>query len=142
MQAINFDEVLDAILAKDQRFHRDAYLFVREGLDFTQKQISKSNKNEVRHISGQELLKGLREYGVNQYGPMAITVLHEWGVRRCEDFGEIVFNMVEHGLLSKTDKDDREDFKGGYVFDEAFRAPFLPSNKKARPHTESQQPAS
>lgn len=139
MQAINFDEVLDTILSKDQRYQRDAYLFVREGLDFTQRQIGKSNKNEVRHITGQELLHGLKEYGLSQYGPMALTVLSEWGVRRCEDFGEIVFNMVEHGLLSKTEKDNRGDFRDGYVFEEVFRAPFLPSEKKARPQTESQQ---
>lgn len=132
MQATNFDEVLDTILSKDHRYHREAYLFLREGLDFTQKQISNANKHEIRHITGQELLQGLREYGLNQYGPMALTVLTEWGVRSCEDFGEIVFNMVDHGLLSKTEKDNRDDFKGGYDFEEAFRAPFLPTNKKAR----------
>lgn len=130
MQAINFDEVLESIIAKDLRYHREAYLFVREGLDFTQKSIGKQNKNEVRHITGQELLAGLREYGLNQYGPLAATVLAEWGVQRCEDFGEIVFNMVEHGLLSKTEKDSRDDFKGGYDFHAAFCEPFLPSSKK------------
>jgi uncharacterized repeat protein (TIGR04138 family) len=131
MQAINFDEVLNAILAKDSRYHREAYIFVREGLDYTQKNIGKSSKNEVRHITGQELLGGLKEYALNQYGPMAVTMLNEWGVHCCEDFGEIVFTMVEYGLLSKTEKDSRDDFKGGYGFHEAFRAPFLPSNKQA-----------
>ena len=129
MQQLNFDEVLEKILAKDPRYHREAYLFLREGLDHAQKQISKSNKNEIRHISGQELLGGLRDYGLTQFGPMTATVLGEWGIHRCEDFGEIVFNMVENGLLSKTENDTREDFKGGYNFDESFRKPFLPSQK-------------
>jgi uncharacterized repeat protein (TIGR04138 family) len=131
MQAINFDEILEKILAKDPRYRREAYLFLREGLDYAQKQISKTNKSEIRHITGQELLGGLRDYGLSQFGPMAATVLSEWGIRRCEDFGEIVFNMVGHGLLSKTEKDSREDFKGGYDFDDAFRKPFRPSARRA-----------
>jgi uncharacterized repeat protein (TIGR04138 family) len=130
MQPINFEEVLEQIVIKDTRYHREAYLFVREGLDFAQKQISKSHKNEIRHITGQELLGGLRDYGLSQYGPLTSTVLEEWGLRRCEDFGEIVFNMVEHGLLSKTEKDSREDFKGGYDFTEAFCNPFVPTSKR------------
>lgn len=139
MQAINFDEVLESILAKDPRYHRDAYLFLREALEFTQKQIGKQNKNEIRHISGQELLAGIRDYGLSQYGPLTATVLNEWGVRQCEDFGEIVFNMVELGLLSKTERDSRDDFKGGYDFHQAFRAPFLPASKKTVRPVESQE---
>ena len=57
---------------------------------------------------------------------MALVVLGEWGIHRCEDFGEIVFNMVEYELLAKTDKDSRDDFKGGYDFEDVFQKPFLP----------------
>jgi len=64
---------------------------------------------------------------------MALMVLNEWGVTRGEDFGEIVFNMVDTGLLGKTEKDSRDDFKGGYDFNEAFRQPFLPENKPPVP---------
>jgi uncharacterized repeat protein (TIGR04138 family) len=140
MQAINFEEVLEKILAKDSRYHREAYLFVREGLDHAQKLISKTNKNEIRHVSGQELLAGIREYALGQYGPMTTMVLNEWGIRQCEDFGEIVFSMVEHGLLSKTDTDTREDFKGGYDFADAFHKPFLPSTKPTAPPTPETKP--
>jgi uncharacterized repeat protein (TIGR04138 family) len=129
MQEVNFDEVLDKILAKDPRYHREAYLFVRESLDYTQKLINKQNPGKLRHVSGQELLEGIRQYALNEFGPMTMTVLEEWGVRNCRDFGEIVFNMVEIGLLAKTEKDTREDFDGGYEFEEAFRKPFLPANK-------------
>ena len=122
----SYDEVLDGIIAVDPRFHRDAYHFVREGLDYTQQSISKEEKGVVRHISGQELLGGMRSYALEQYGPMALLVLNEWGVRRCEDIAEIVFNMVEHSLLAKTPEDSHEDFKGGYDFKEAFCKPFLP----------------
>ncbi|MBL69897.1 MAG: hypothetical protein CMO74_15880 [Verrucomicrobiales bacterium] len=136
MQGQSFDEVLDAILAEDPRYDRDAYHFVREGLDYTQQQILKQEtEGKLRHVSGQELLGGLRAYALDQFGPMTLTVLTEWGVWRCEDFGEMVFNMVEHELLARTDEDSRDDFKDGYDFLEAFRKPFLPSAKPARPIT-------
>src|SRR5262245_48531920 len=108
MQATNFEEALENILKADTRYHRDAYLFVREALDYTQKMVAKSGKPKGKHVKGQELLQGIRAYGLDQYGPMTLTVLEEWGVRHCEDFGEIVFNMVEHHLLAKTQEDTRE----------------------------------
>jgi uncharacterized repeat protein (TIGR04138 family) len=130
MHGINFDEELEKILAKDPRYTREAYNFVREALDHTQKMIGKAPKDDVpRHVSGQQLLNGIREYALQQYGPMALTLLGEWGIRRCEDFGELVFNMVENSLLAKTEEDTREDFKGGYEFEEAFRKPFVPVSR-------------
>jgi uncharacterized repeat protein (TIGR04138 family) len=129
MQEVNFDEALDQILAKDERFHRDAYLFMREALDFTQKLVGRENLGKVRHVSGQELLDGLRQYALQQFGPMTTTVFEEWGIRTCLNFGEIVFNMVEIGLLAKTEKDTRDDFQNGYDFTDAFRKPFWPENK-------------
>jgi uncharacterized repeat protein (TIGR04138 family) len=129
MHEASFEEALEQILAKDPRFQRDAYHFVREALDHTQKSIVKENKGQMRHVSGQELLAGIREFALAQFGPMTITVFEEWGIRRSQDFGDIVFNMVETGWLAKTDKDTRDDFQGGYDFVEAFRNPFLPSTK-------------
>ena len=129
MQEINFDEAVEQILIKDLRYHRDAYTFVREALDYTQKLIGKETRGQIRHVSGQELLDGIRRFALNQFGPMAVTVLEEWGVRDCCDFGEIVFNMVESSLLAKTEKDTRNDFQNGYNFTEAFRKPFWPQSK-------------
>ena len=129
MQEIVFEEVLEKMLAQDARYHRDAYFFVKDALDHTQKQVIKSSQSKQRHVTGQGLLAGIREYALGEFGPMAITVLAEWGVRSCVDFGEIVFHMVESNLLQKTDTDSREDFKDGYDFDEAFRKPFLPAAK-------------
>jgi len=129
MQEINFDEKVEMILAKDARYARDAYAFVRESLDYTQKHIGKENKGNIRHITGQELLDGIRQFALNQFGPMVITVLEEWGVRNSRDFGEIVFNMVEIDLLAKTENDNRDDFNNGYDFTDAFRKPFWPPSK-------------
>ncbi|MGI8964900.1 MAG: Minf_1886 family protein [Limisphaerales bacterium] len=135
MHEINFEEVLEKIVTRDARYHSDAYFFLREALDHTQKMICNANKNQVRHVSGQELLSGIREYALKQFGPMSLTVLEEWGIRSPEDFGNIVFNMVESNLLAKTEKDTREDFKTGYDFVETFRKPFLPLKKTKMPGT-------
>jgi uncharacterized repeat protein (TIGR04138 family) len=129
MQELTFDSTLALILAKDSRYHREAYLFVKDALDHTQKMVVKESREQLRHVSGQELLEGIRSCGLVQFGPMTEMVFAEWGVNRCEDFGEIVFNMVEIGLLGKTEEDRREDFQNGYNFHDAFRKPFLPSEK-------------
>ena len=107
MHKQNFTEAIEEICKADSRYDRDAYLFVREGLDFTLKLLKKHTQtNPVhRHISGQELLDGLRQHSLHQFGPMAKTVLNYWGIRHCEDFGELVFNMVDKGVLGKTDQD-------------------------------------
>jgi uncharacterized repeat protein (TIGR04138 family) len=141
MQEQNFDNLLDTLIARDPRYHRSAYIFLREALDFTQKKLCKSNKMTLRHVTGQELLEGIREYGLSQFGPMTMDVFEEWGVRVGLDFGEIVFNLVENGLLSKTEKDSRDDFKDGYDFYQAFREPFLPEAKKSRPPTNQPKPS-
>ncbi len=129
MQEINFDDTVEGILARDPRYAREAYTFVREALDFTQKLIVRENRGQIRHVSGQELLDGIRQFALQQFGPMSVTVFEEWGIRNCRDFGDIVFNMVETSLLAKTDRDTREDFRNGYDFTEAFRKPFWPSQR-------------
>ena len=133
MQAASFEEVLEQILAKDQRYPRNAYLFVREALDHTQKIVGKQGKGSLRHVTGQELLGGIRELALEQFGPMAMTVLEEWGIHSCQDFGEIVFNLVDHRVLARTEQDSRADFQNGYDFYEAFRKPFLPQGKIKKP---------
>ena len=132
MHEVSFEDALAQILKKDPRFHRDAYLFVREALDFTQKLVVKENRGQLRHVSGQELLDGIRQFAVSQYGPMTLMLFAEWGVHNCRDFGEIVFNMVEIGLLAKTEQDTRVDFENGYDFEEVFRKPYLPGKKPPR----------
>ena len=131
MQEVIFDEALEQILAKDARYQRDAYHFLREALDFTQRNQPREPRAKIRHVTGQELLDGIRRFALEQFGPMTVTVLEEWGVRRCEDFGDMVFNMVEARLLAKTDQDSHDDFRGGYDFTEAFKKPFLPAARQS-----------
>jgi len=123
-----FLELIQRIREKDPRYEREAYAFVREGLDFTVKMLEKPREGAGRHVTGQELLDGLRKFALQEFGPMALTVLRTWGVNRSRDFGEIVFNLVEAGCLGRTEEDSREDFDNGYDFEQAFRSPYVPKS--------------
>ncbi len=105
----------------------EAYQFVREGLEHTAQAMhgDTPTKNDLtgvanRHVDGRQLCLGLRDYAIEQFGLLALTVLRRWHIHRTEDFGRLVFNMVDAGLLSKTDDDQLSDFAGVYEFDEAF----------------------
>lgn len=137
MSQVDLDTLLAPVLERDPRYARPAYHFVCEALDHTQSRHQRSSHRK-RHVTGQELLDGIRQYALEQFGPMTCLVFDEWGIRNCSDFGEIVFNMIEHKILSKTETDTREDFKNGLDFEQAFRHPFSPSRQ---PSTE-QDPCS
>ena len=130
MQNPDFGEIVALICKEDPRFNRKAYDFVRLGLDHTVKELRKKDTakpEKSRHVSGPELLEGLRVYALEQFGPLAKTVLNAWGVKRCRDFGDIVFNLIDYNVFSKTDSDRREDFADIFDFDEAFVRPFQPA---------------
>jgi uncharacterized repeat protein (TIGR04138 family) len=132
MQDSEFAEVVALICKEDPRFQRRAYEFVRLGLDHTVKELRKRDAlraEKSRHVSGRELVEGLRAFALEQFGPMAKTVLNSWGVTHCRDFGDIVFNLIEYKVFSKTESDRQEDFDAIYDFDDAFVKPFLPSGR-------------
>jgi len=126
MQKIGFAEALDSIVARDPRYQRDGYVFLRDALDFTTKQQKKVKGVSVRHVTGPELLDGVRRYALKEFGPMVMTVFENWGVRSCEDIGNIVFNLIGAGVFGKTEEDSIEHFKNVYDFEEAFVKPFAP----------------
>lgn len=115
----DFDEGVKAILQRDRRYAREAYEFVREALEYTRIWMNRSG-----HVSGQQLLVGIRKYALDQFGPMSKTVLNLWGIQTCEDFGIIVFNLIDHKILAKTSQDSIDDFREGYDFEEAFDKPY------------------
>lgn len=133
MPKVDFDTALTPLLERDSRYGRGAYHFVREALDHTQALLLRRGETAPRHVSGRELLEGIRDYALEQFGPMTCTVFEDWGIRTCEDFGEIVFGMIDLGILSKTEQDFREDFKDGFDFAAAFRQPFAPSRPSSNP---------
>lgn len=126
MQKIGFAEALDSIIATDARYSRDAYVFLRDALDYTTKQQKKIKGAPIRHVAGPELLDGVRLYALKEFGPMVVTVLSYWGIRCCEDIGNMVFNLIGAGIFGKTEEDSIEDFKNVYDFEEVFVKPFAP----------------
>ena len=128
MKTPNPEDLLEPILKRDPRYTAEAYFFIREALDHVVRQL-----DAPRHVSGQELLDGIRKYALGEYGPLTKRVLSEWGINECIDFGHIVFNLVNAGLLGKTDEDSIDDFANGYDFAEAFVHPFRPSEPIACP---------
>jgi len=110
-----FQDIIETIYNKDRRYKEDAYIFVMEALSYTQKKFKKH-----KHVSGDQMLEGVRELLINKYGPMTLSVLRHWGIKKTEDFGNIVFNLVENKVLSKTEEDNIEKFKNAYDFEDVF----------------------
>jgi uncharacterized repeat protein (TIGR04138 family) len=108
-------EKLDEILLSDSRYKMEAYVFVINALDYTMSRLMRQG-----HVTGPELLDGIRQLAKREFGPMARSVFENWGVTGTADFGEIVFTLVEAGLLGKTDEDSLSDFDDVYDFGDVF----------------------
>jgi len=144
MQKIGFAEALDSIISSDPRYQRDAYVFLRDALDFTTKQEKKIKGVRVRNLRGPKLRDGARRYALKEFGPMVMTVFDNWGIHSCEDVGNIVFNLISAGVFGKTEDDSIEDFKNVYRFEEAFVKPFAPdkpATAKPPAHLPARKPA-
>jgi uncharacterized repeat protein (TIGR04138 family) len=113
--AIDFESAFQSLAEQHGRFPANAYRFTYDAVEFTVERLG-----EVRHVTGGELLAGIRDLARERFGPMAKTVFEQWRITRTEDFGEIVFQLVDHGLLGKTERDRRSDFAAGFDFDDAF----------------------
>ncbi len=111
-----YNQIIERIMGQDPRYKEDAYEFVMEALSYAQKKFK-----VPKHVTGEELLRGIKELLLNKFGPMTMSVLEHWGINNTEDFGNIVFNLVENKVLSKTDEDNIESFRNGYDFDKEFR---------------------
>ena len=109
MQKIDFKDAVESVVSNDSRYAGDAYYFLQEVLSQAVNKQRKDTGGEDRHVSGEELLKVFRARAKKRFGPMAMSVLEEWGIRSCEDVGEIVFNLIDVGAFGKSDRDHREN---------------------------------
>lgn len=128
MADISFEAAVSRSVASDARYQPQAYDFVRDALHIAVKRFCAGD--DKQHVSGQQLLDGVRDHALKEYGPMALTMLNLWGLRRGVDVGNIVYNLIQVGYFGKSEGDSLEDFDGGYDFDEAFTEPFLPKGKR------------
>jgi len=110
-----FYSVVLSVCDRDNRYHPEAYEFVMEALSHSQKKFKKP-----KHVTGAELLESIRDLLLKKFGPMTISVLRHWGIKATDDFGNIVFNLVEYKILSKDTQDHYESFKNAYDFEEVF----------------------
>jgi uncharacterized repeat protein (TIGR04138 family) len=126
-------QCLEEVVERDPRYAYEAYEFVFAALAHTQKLLGRLPREEpdeeeaeedesepCHHVSGAELLHGIRDFALREFGLMARTVFRMWGINKTADFGEIVFNLISAGLMSKTDEDTRADFADVYDLDEAL----------------------
>jgi|SRR5450432_1646762 len=133
METPCFADAVEEIILRDPRYDREAYAFVRDALDHTVKHRGKARGEVREHVTGQELLSGLRQFALQQFGPMVPTVFEHWGVRATYDIGCIVFNLIGAGIFGKTDRDTLEDFRDVFDFQQAFVEPFRPGGRLTAP---------
>jgi uncharacterized repeat protein (TIGR04138 family) len=117
-------KAIEPVIEEERVYSREAFDFVRRGLTYTVDRVhaAQTDPKASRHVSGAQLCEGLREFAIMRWGFLARAVLRRWNVTRTEDFGRIVFTLVESGEMSKTDEDTVEDFNRVYDFATAFEA--------------------
>ncbi|MGN0861159.1 MAG: Minf_1886 family protein [Candidatus Spyradosoma sp.] len=117
MNEKDFRKAVETLTARRDRFAPGAYFFVSAALGATAKRLGRSREKDVRrrHVTGRELAEGAADFAREQFGPLAYSVLREWGVRTTRDIGDVVFDLIALGLFSKTEEDSIQDFEN--VFD-------------------------
>jgi uncharacterized repeat protein (TIGR04138 family) len=126
MSKVPFEQAVTDAVRHNPRYSADAYHFLRDALDMTIKTMQKGRKDAINHVSGAELCEGVREYALQQFGPMVPTIFETWGIGTTRDIGEMVFNLIQTGAFSRSDSDRLEDFENVYRFEDAFEKPYLP----------------
>ena len=121
------DAKLLEVAVKDPRYSYEAYDFIFKAMDHAQALLGRrvpvkaaAAETPSQHVKSHELLEGIRTLALLEFGLMARTVFHMWGVRSTEDFGRIVFNLVDAGLINKTDEETLADFRDVFDFEEAL----------------------
>lgn len=133
MNTARFRSTVREIRKKDPRFTLEGYLFLSRALEYSTDKVRRANPPSVfsPHVSGQDLLNDFCELALRDMGPMAITVLREWGITEGYHVGEMVFHLIYSGIFTKTPSDRLSDFENAPTFYEIFEKPFLPLSKQA-----------
>jgi uncharacterized repeat protein (TIGR04138 family) len=135
------EDPLRDLALKDGRYSPEAFRFLFESLDWAQRLAGKENAQGAdRHITGQELLAGMREHAKHAFGPLAAQVWRAWGVARNRDWGEVVFLLVDARMLARRDTDTREDFADETDFEREFVTSYRPRLDGPVPGTAGDEP--
>lgn len=140
------DQAIAKLREQDPKYSPAAYHFIRRALDHSLRKLKREDADRPAHVSGKELLEGFRELALMEFGPLAKTVLEDWGITKCTEVGEVVFQLVSLGVLGKNEDDKIDDFKELWSFAEAFDSPFQPQTvsippRRVSPRRESSFPA-
>ena len=122
---MSFEEAVSQYLLEDPRYPAEAYYFIRDGFEYVARDLEEK-EGAPRHLSGRELADGLKEFALDEYGPMAFFTLGQWNIHRTADFGELVYNLIRMGRFRQNKGDKKSDFNDLYDFDEVFNGPFRP----------------
>jgi uncharacterized repeat protein (TIGR04138 family) len=123
-----FNEKLTEIVERDPRYAQEAYEFIYQALYHTQQLLGRvppegkplDPADQRWHVSGPELLRGICALALQEFGGLARTVFHRWGINKTADWGHIVFNLIENELMSKTSEDSVKDFTDVFDLDQAL----------------------
>jgi uncharacterized repeat protein (TIGR04138 family) len=141
MAHLSMDQAIAKLREQNPRYAPAGYHFIRRSLDHSLRKLKRGEADGPAHVSGKELLEGFRDLALEEYGPLTKTVLEDWGIVKCSDVGEIVFQLVSLGVLGKSENDKLDDFAELWSFAEAFDMPFRPQKtepvKKSGSRTES-----
>jgi uncharacterized repeat protein (TIGR04138 family) len=124
MADITFEQAIHRATERDSRYLQGAYEFVLEALHLSIEQLR--GGDEAQHVSGQELLEGVKQLALREFGPLAQTILNTWGLYEGMDVGNIVYNLIDVGYFGRSEGDSIDDFAECYDWDEAFTRPYLP----------------
>ncbi len=130
MQAALFENAVASIIRREGSYDGLAYFFLKDALDFTLKRVMEETGGRGRHVSGRELLEGFRDLALEQFGPMAATLMDEWGVKECRDVGNMVFQLIDEQVFGRQESDKPEDFDAVFDFRKSLREPFLPARRE------------
>ena len=140
MEKIHFEEAVEEILTKDERYKPDGYEFLRRALDSTIKAVKDDELEELRHVSGPDLLEGMIKLGLDELGVMAVAVFDSWGIRTGEDVGNMVFNLIDVGAFGQSEEDSRDDFVGVVDMKERLTRPYRPTRPVLAENDEDSEP--
>lgn len=140
MQPTQFIDAVKVVISQDAKYDMGAYYFLKDALDFTVKRVMENNDGEHRHVAASELLIGFRDLALQEFGPMASTMMSEWGLRSCSDIGTMVFQLIQEGVFGKQDSDTMEDFAELFPLIETLEAPFLPKSATQSQSSNAQLP--